>query len=118
MFSGIDWERKGGDLAVETVRLLREKGLDVRLTIAGPDKLQQKYQEAEFIDYVGFLDKNKAEEYKLLVELYRKSHLLLLPTKAECSAIVYSEAAAFGMPCYTFSTGGTANYVINDYLPG
>ena len=115
MFSGIDWERKGGDLAVETVGLLREKGLDARLTIAGPDKLPQKYHETEFIDYVGFLDKNNKEEYKKYIELYRKSHLLLLPTKAECSAIVYCEAAAFGIPCYTFSTGGTANYVINDY---
>ena len=37
-----------------------------------------------------------------------------MPTKAECGAIVYSEAAAAGLPCYTYLTGGAGNYVVND----
>ena len=36
-----------------------------------------------------------------------------MPTKAECGAIVYSEAAAAGLPCYTYLTGGAGNYVVN-----
>ena len=37
-----------------------------------------------------------------------------MPTNAECSAIVYCEACAFGLPIYTYDTGGVSNYVIND----
>lgn len=38
---------------------------------------------------------------------------ILLPTKAECGAIVYSEAAASGLPCYTYLTGGSGDYVVD-----
>lgn len=115
LFSGVDWKRKGGDIAVETVRLLRGKGMDVHLLIVGIKELPIQYKDIDYIEYYGFLNKNKPDDYKMYIQLYKQSHLFILPTKAECSAIVFSEAAAFGIPCYTFATGGTANYVINDY---
>ena len=31
LFSGVEWERKGGDVAVQTVQLLRERGYDAIL---------------------------------------------------------------------------------------
>lgn len=113
LFSGVDWKRKGGDVAVETVRLLRVKGIDAKLTIVGIKELPSEYSDCDFIDFRGFLDKNTPESYKEYIQLYKQSHLSLLPTKAECSAIVFSEAAGFGIPCYTYATGGTTNYVIN-----
>lgn len=112
LFSGVDWERKGGDIAVETVRLLREMNIDAHLIVAGPKTMPIKNCE-QFVEFVGFLDKNDEGDYKRYVELFRRSNIFLLPTKAECSAIVFCEAAAFGLPCYTYNTGGTANYVIN-----
>lgn len=112
LFSGVDWERKGGDIAVETVQLLRDKGIDAHLIVAGPKSIPNTGC-GEFVEFVGFLDKNDEADYKRYVELFRRSHLFLLPTKAECSAIVFCEAAAFGLPCYTYDTGGTSNYVIN-----
>ena len=115
LFSGVNWERKGGAIAVETVRLLREQGLDAHLFVAGPKVCPEGITECEFVTFVGFLDKNNLNDYKRYIGLYRQCHLLLLPTKAECSAIVYCEAAAFGLPCYTYSTGGTTDYVINEY---
>ena len=39
----------------------------------------------------------------------------MLPTSAECSAIVFSEAAAYGLPVFTYDTGGIGNYVIDGY---
>lgn len=114
LFSGVDWERKGGDIAVETVRILRDMGIDAHLIVAGPQSIPIK-NSGQFVEFVGFLDKNNEGDYKRYVELYRRSHIFLLPTKAECSAIVFCEAAAFGLPCYTYNTGGTTNYAINDY---
>ena len=123
LFSGVDWKRKGLDVAVETVGLLRTKGLDAYLLIAGVKKLPQQCDGIDYIEFWGFLDKNDPEEYEKYIQLYKTSHLFLLPSKAECSAIVYSESAAYGIPCYTYDTGGVTNYVISDYngyafLPG
>ena len=115
LFSGVEWERKGGDIAVETVSLLRKKGLDAHLLIVGIKDLPSQYKGVDYIDYWGFLDKNNSDEYKKYIEAYKQSNLFLLPTKAECAGIVFSESAGFGLPCYTFATGGTTNYVINDY---
>lgn len=39
----------------------------------------------------------------------------VFPSKAECSSIALCEANAFGLPCFVYDTGGTANYVSNDY---
>lgn len=113
LFSGIDWNRKGGNIAVETVEILRSKGIDAQLIVAGPKKCPKICKDKEYIDFIGYLNKNNPEDYKKYLSLYENSHLLLLPTKAECGAIVYSEAAAAGIPCYTYLTGGTGSYVLN-----
>ena len=113
LFSGVEWERKGGDIAVETVRLLNERGIKSQLVIAGIKKLPQQYVGLPYINYVGFLNKNNPEEYKRYVQLWRDATIFLLPTQAECSAIVYCEASAYGVPIFTYNTGGTSNYVID-----
>ena len=111
-FSGVDWNRKNGDIAVKTVAILRENGLDVHLYIAGIRNLPEYCKQLDYITYAGFLNKNTKEGYMEYTNLYRKCHLLLVPTKAECAGVVFCEASAFGMPSYTYDTGGTTNYVI------
>lgn len=113
LFSGVDWERKGGDIAVETVRILRGKGIDAHLDIVGIRDLSAYCKNYDFITNHGFLNKNNQEDYCNYIDIFRHSHILLLPTQAECSAIVYCEAAGFGLPTYTYGTGGTENYVVN-----
>lgn len=61
------------------------------------------------------MNKNMPEQYQRYVDAIKRSHLLLLPTSAECSAIVFSEAAAYGLPVFTYDTGGIGNYVIDGY---
>lgn len=113
LFSGVEWKRKGGDVAVETVRLLNEQGVKARLVIAGIRELPQQYAGLPYIDYVGFLNKNNPEQYRRYVQLWKEATLFLLPTQAECSAIVYCEASAYGVPIFTYDTGGTGDYVID-----
>lgn len=114
LFSGVDWERKGGDIAVKTVELLNLHGIKSHLYIAGIRKLPEYCKGLPFITHVGFLNKNISNQYQQYIKLWQTSHILLLPTKAECSAIVFSEAAAFGQPVYTYDTGGIGNYVIEN----
>ena len=46
-----------------------------------------------------------------MIKYYQQSDLFLLPTLAECSAIVFSEAAMYGLPTFTHNTGGVMSYV-------
>ena len=113
LFPGVEWERKGGDVAVETVRLLRERGYDAVLNIVGIKEMPVYCSEYDFIVDHGFLNKNDKDAYLKYLRLFKKCHLLLLPTQAECAGIVFCEAAGFGIPAYTYATGGTENYVQN-----
>lgn len=38
---------------------------------------------------------------------------MILPTRVECSGIVFNEASGFGVPTFTTDTGGISNYVKN-----
>lgn len=113
LFSGVDWIRKGGEVAVKTVQLLNKRGINSCLFIVGLSEIPLKYANLPFVRIMGFLDKNNPEHYRKYVDIVKNSHLLLLPTNAECSAIVFSESSAFGLPIFTYDTGGTGNYVID-----
>lgn len=119
LFLGVDWVRKGGDLAVEACKELNNMGIKSVLHIVGIRNLSTEITSLSFIDYVGFLNKNKPEEYNKLVSLIRMCHCLLLPTKAECSAIAFCESSANGLPVFSHITGGVRNYIedgVNGYL--
>lgn len=113
LFSGVEWERKGGDIAVETVRSLRRRGMDAVLHIVGIKDLPASCKGYDYVISHGFYNKRNGLEYKKYIEVFRSCHIMLLPTQAECSAIVYCEAAGFGLPTYTYATGGTTNYVVD-----
>ena len=108
LFIGVDWVRKGGAIAVETERLLNEMGVRTRLTVVG---CQPDQEVPDYVEVIGFLNKRSSEGRKQLEELYRHATFFILPTLAEASAIVYCEASAFGLPIFTFRTGGAEDYV-------
>lgn len=113
LFSGVDWNRKGAAVAIDAVRTLNERGISARLLLAGIREVPADYANLPFVDYLGFMDKNDPEQYARYISIVRKSHLLLLPTKAECAGIVFCEVSAFGIPIFTYNTGGVGNYVLD-----
>lgn len=109
---GVDWERKGIDIAIDCVRVLNkmQKKYSFDLTIIGVE--QPTGQEYEpYIHILGRLNKNVPEEYERMISYYQESDLFLLPTKAECAGIVFAEAAEYGLPSVTHKTGGVESYV-------
>jgi glycosyltransferase involved in cell wall biosynthesis len=111
LFLGVDWERKGGDVALETSKILNERGIKTELHIAG-----SKMPDAEFPSFVvnhGFITKSTKEGRDLLNQLLITSHFLILPTKADCTPVVYSEANSFGLPCLTTNVGGIPSIIKN-----
>lgn len=112
LLSAVDWERKGGNIAVECVKELLSWGYDVTLNIVGMD-VPDKYKNLGFIKAHGFLNKNYPDQYQHYIDILLNQDILLFPSMAECSAIALCEAAGMGLPVFCYDTGGLANYVIN-----
>lgn len=109
---GVDWERKGVDIAIDCVAELNrlEPAIRFDLTIVGFERPEGR-SFADSVHFAGRLNKNIPEEYDRLISHYQNSDMFLLPTKAECSAIVFAEAAEYGLPVFTHRTGGVESYV-------
>ncbi len=112
LFLGVDWVRKGGDIALETFRKLKQNGVPARLQIIGcvpPEDLSGDRD----ITVIPFLDKNLEKDFHQLHQVFLQTDFLLLPTRAECAGVVFSEASAYGIPSITTDTGGVTTYVRN-----
>ena len=113
VFLGVKWKRKGGDIAVETVQELNNRGVKTVLHIVGIRELDDDVKKRPYIDYVGYLSKDKEHDKQKLKDLFSISHAMLLPTIADCSPISFAEASANGLPVFTHHTGGIPNYIEN-----
>ncbi|HMQ76613.1 MAG TPA: glycosyltransferase [Flavobacteriales bacterium] len=109
LFLAVSWERKGGDIALRTAEALHARGLSVRLTIVGCTPPDAKLP--AFVEVVPFIAKSTPAGQRRIANLIQRSHFLLLPTRADCSPIVFSECNAFGVPCITTAVGGTPSSV-------
>lgn len=113
LFLGVDWMRKGGDIAIQATKFLNDNNIHTTLHIVGIQNLDKDIANLSFVKNYGFLNKNNPNDYNLLVSIIQQSHCLLLPTKAECAGIVFCESSANGLPIFTYNTGGISNYVKN-----
>ncbi|MFT3867077.1 MAG: glycosyltransferase family 4 protein [Nibricoccus sp.] len=110
---GVDWVRKGAEIAVQTAVALQDLGCDVRLTIVGcaPPKTTTL---PPCVEVIPFIDKGTAEGRRRLNDLYMRSHFFILPSRAEASAVVFSEASAYGLPSLAADVGGLSSIILND----
>ncbi|MGZ3901335.1 MAG: glycosyltransferase family 4 protein [Bacteroidia bacterium] len=117
LFVGVYWESKGGDIVFNAFNFLRERGYNVSLTILGctpPPNVKD-----EKITVISFIDKNDPAGQQRLAEIFKQHHLLVLPTRFDCTPIVINEASAFGIPCIVANTGGVKGHLhegLNGYL--
>lgn len=112
-WSGVNWVRKGGDVAFDCCRELIKRGYQIEFHITGMKELSKEIKDLPWVYNHGFLNKNNPEEYQRLIDIMSNQDIFLFPSRAECSSIAVCEANAFGLPCFVYDTGGTANYVVN-----
>jgi glycosyltransferase involved in cell wall biosynthesis len=108
LFVGVDWFRKGGDVAAAVVEQLNRGGQRAELDVVGcvpPRPLPQ------WARVHGFVAKHEEAGRRLLDQLYRDCHFLILPSRAECWGIVIGEAGAYGMPVVAADVGGIPSAV-------
>jgi glycosyltransferase involved in cell wall biosynthesis len=104
VFIGLDWHRKGGDIALEALQVLRTRGVDVQLTVIGCQPPGDENGRPARV--VPFLDKRRSRHRKRFREILLASHVLLFPTRGDCTPIALCEAAAYGIPVVASDVGG------------
>lgn len=114
---GTYWENKGADIAFNTLQLLLKNNVDVELTVVGckpPHTLAH-----ERLTLIPFVDKNTKEGLDTLWALFLSHHFFILPTRFDCTPIVFCEASSFGLPILSANTGGVEGHIkegVNGFL--
>ena len=108
-FIGVNWQRKGGEIAFETLVELEKIGIEAELIVCGcapPSNFSHPRMKV-----IPFLDKNDKAQREELNTLFMQADFLLLPTRGDCTPIVLCEANAFGLPIVTTNTGGVPEVI-------
>jgi glycosyltransferase involved in cell wall biosynthesis len=117
VFVGMDWKRKGGDIAVRIVQALHRRGMKVRLDIVGANPALTA--DPSLIRVHGYVSKGNPEGRALFASIMERASFVLVPTRQECAGMFAPEANAFGIPVISTRTGGLDGTVtdgVNGYL--
>ncbi|MEM8677646.1 MAG: glycosyltransferase family 4 protein [Cyanobacteria bacterium P01_G01_bin.67] len=110
LFIGVEWLRKGGDVAYKVAKQLNKAGLPTELTVVGcQPEIDQPIP--EFVKSLGFIKKSTAVGKERLNRLILESHFLILPSIADCTPMVFAEANSLGVPCISTNVGGIPSIV-------
>jgi glycosyltransferase involved in cell wall biosynthesis len=114
LFIGVDWFRKGGDVALRVAELLTRRGIKTELNIVG---CNPPVSLPAFAKNHGFISRKTEEGRAFLDKLMTESHFLILPSRAENFGSVFSEASSFGLPSFATKVGGIPT-AIHDGING
>jgi glycosyltransferase involved in cell wall biosynthesis len=106
---GTYWHNKGADIAYNAMKELVKRNVNAHLTVAGclpPEPINDPR-----LKIVPFIDKNSPEGIRELHKLFKDHHFFILPTRFDCTPIVFCEAGAFGLPVLSANTGGVEGHV-------
>ena len=112
LFVAAQWKRKGGDVVLDVARILQDRGIPVSLDLVGVEPESEFPKDVDIV-YHGRLSKDDPAQLAKLLTLYRNSTFFILPTKQDCTPMVFAEANMFGTPAITCAVGGVA-YVVRD----
>jgi glycosyltransferase involved in cell wall biosynthesis len=110
LFVGVEWYRKGGDIALNVARALNESGLNTKLHVVGLSNIPEKNLPAYVVNH-GFLRKQEPSEKEMLDNLYKSADFLVVPSRNEAYGLVYPEANSYGVPAIGSDTGGVPTII-------
>lgn len=100
---------KGLDVLLQALRALRERGLDVRLELAGTVdawvfEAAERYGVAEFVAALGWFEE--------MGSFFERIDCLVLPSEKESFGLVLIEAMAMSLPVVTTACNGPRSIVV------
>ncbi|MBE9137507.1 glycosyltransferase family 4 protein [Nodosilinea sp. LEGE 07088] len=113
LFLGVNWERKGGPLALEVAQLLNRQGLETELWVVGCQP-KTSGELPSFVRPYGFIDRATPAGEAQFAQLLNSAHFLIFPTQADTFGVAISEANAAGLPCVAAAVGGIPTVVQAD----
>lgn len=109
LFVGVDWNRKGADIVVKTAELIHDGGFPIELHLVGLREIPVSLP--SYVINHGFINKMEKSGMAKLVELYKSSHFMFVPSRGEAYGLVFCEASAYGLPSVSHSVGGITTIV-------
>lgn len=110
LFLGVDWYRKGGDIALKVAEELNNLGLATELKVVGCQPIVEGTLPS-FVKPLGFISKSSSAGKESINQLIAESHFLILPSRAECYGVVFCEANSLGVPCIARKVGGISTII-------
>ena len=111
---GVDWDRKGGEVAVAAAEAMNRAGRRTELDVVGcvpPRGLP------DFVRVHGFISKRDPAGRQRLAALYARAHFVIGPSVAESYGIAFAEACCYGVPVLATDTGGVST-IVRDGITG
>ena len=111
--------RKGHVEIIRSLKLLKDRGVNVKARFAGKDyfggvgklqELAQKLGVSDRVEFLGFISRDELNQF------LSESDIYVMPTKAEGLPRVIIEAMAKGLPCITTPVSGNPELVSNHFL--
>ncbi len=113
LFIGVDWFRKGGDIAFKIAEELNSRGIETELSVVGCEP-EAEDPLPSYVKKLGFISKYTREGLNQINKLFAESHFLVLPSRADFSPHVFCEANSFGLPCISTQVGGIPTLIKPD----
>ena len=124
LFVGRIQALKGLDVAVEALRMVRDRLPGVRMMVvggpSGPSGEEEHRSIREMVDRLGLEDAVTwwgVQPRSRLPTFYRAADVLIVPSRSESFGLVAAEAQATGLPVVAANVGGL-RYVIRDGTSG
>jgi len=116
LFSGRLTYDKGADILIEIIRCAKASlSQEIKFVIAGTGFFKKSVEriskEFRNVEYLGYVNKD------MLKQVYRRAHLLLVPSRSECMPLSVLEAQSCGLPVVGSRIPGIID-VIRDYENG
>ncbi len=118
---GVDWHRKGIDIAIDVHKHLLKLGYASQLTVIGLKNYPKEIEAISNVHLHTFIDKSTTAGILKLKEEFEKANYFIFPTLADCTPIVLAEAMMFGLPIIARNTGGISSMIsdgFNGFLIG
>lgn len=117
LFVGVDWERKGGEVALKILQALVEREIEAHLTIIGC--VPPSGSDLKQVRVIEKLNRDSSDGEEEFVAILNQTDFFILPTRADCTPLVITEAFSAGVPVLATRTGGIPSLVregINGFL--